>query len=288
MKLEEQQEPFPVFQRAPGQGIQEAHDIIERAKAEHPPEATILLYSGGNDSTVLLDVVREHVDLILHVNTGFGIPATNSFARDVMQASGIAWREASPPVPYEELVLTHPVLKGMPGPGVHGIVYQRLKERALRAILRELRTKRGQRFMLLTGVRRAESARRMGYSTPVDRKGGQVWVNPLLHWTNREMSDYRDCHGCPMSEVAANLHMSGECLCGAMADQGPERGERQQLRFFYPEFEARISALEEKCRRRGLPYTEWGIKRPNWRTDAAGAMCSSCEGRQLTLTERPS
>lgn len=279
---------LPIFERSLGVAVQEAHDIVTQAKDEHHPEATILLFSGGNDSNVLLDAMVEHADIVLHVNTGFGIPDTNWFAKSVMehfaQLRGLSTRVLQPPMAYEELVLTHKVLKGMPGPGVHHIMYQRLKERCVEDLLRGLRERtmiRRPRFLLLTGVRRAESKRRMGYSRPVDRKGGQVWVNPLFHWRNDEMATYRRTFNCPVNEVSSNLHMSGECLCGAMADQDEWRSERNTLRFFYPEFEQRISDLEEECKRKGLPYTEWGVKRPDYKpgSDSSGPMCASCQGR---------
>lgn len=270
---------LPIFDRPLSAAEQEAHDIVERAKAEHRPEATFLLLSGGNDSMVLLDTMVEHADAIVHVNTGIGIPEANAHARRVAEPYALPFHEMHPPIAYEELVLTLPVLGGMPGPGVHHIIFQRLKERCVEALLRGARSRKGERFLLLSGVRRAESKRRMGYDSPVDRKGGQVWVNPLFHWLNPEMRAYRADRNLPQSEVAANLHMSGECLCGAMADQGPERSERKQIAFFYPDFDRRLCELEEECRRHGLPYDEWGVKRPNWKDDRSGPMCAGCENR---------
>lgn len=166
-----------MFERDLGRLEQIAHDRIVQAKAEHGAEATFLLLSGGNDSMVLLDSVHEHADAVVHINTGIGVPEANAHARRVAASYGTPFLEYRPPVAYEELVLSHPTFDGLPGPGIHHIVYQRLKERCVEQLLREHRSKRGQRFLLLTGVRKAESARRMGLSSPVNRKGGQVWVN---------------------------------------------------------------------------------------------------------------
>ena len=271
-------------ERTLDEAIAEAHQIVQDALEQYQPAKTFALFSGGNDSLVLLDTMAEYADAVVHVNTGIGIPETNVFARKVGSSYGKPFIELHPPVPYEKLVLELPVLNGMPGPGVHHIIYQRLKERCIRALIRDHRTKRGQQFLLLTGVRKAESKRRMGYRHPVDVvDGSQVWANPLLWWTNDEMKEYRTSRNLPVNEVSANLHMSGECLCGAMADQDASRSERAAIAFFYPEFHERLLALEEECRRRNLRYCEWGVKRPNTSDGPAGHMCQSCAYRQEAL-----
>jgi 3'-phosphoadenosine 5'-phosphosulfate sulfotransferase (PAPS reductase)/FAD synthetase len=262
--------------RSPEEVVAEAHGIIAAAREEHRPARTFVLFSGGNDSLVLLDAVAAVADEVVHVNTGIGIPETTEFAHDVGSSYGLPFTEMHPPESYESLVLGR--WDGLPGPGAHRFAYVMLKERCIAALLRQHRTRRGERFMLLTGARSAESVRRMGTSEVVRRDGGQVWVNPLQYVTNEEMSRYRVERRLPVNEVAANLHMSGECLCGAMASQGPEREERALIRFFYPEFDARLSDLERQCREAGKTYCEWGVKRA---TETRGGlpMCQSCEFR---------
>jgi 3'-phosphoadenosine 5'-phosphosulfate sulfotransferase (PAPS reductase)/FAD synthetase len=245
--------------------IDEAHEIVETAKDEHRPAKTFLLFSGGNDSTVLADVCVGLADAVVYINTGIGIPDAVEHARETgayyASTRGLPFLELSPPESYESLVLGR--WDGLPGPGAHRYTYQRLKERCVEALLRDHRTYDGERFMLLTGVRRAESRRRMGYSHPVDRKGGQVWVNPLFNWSNEAMRRYRDECELPVNPVSVNLHMSGECMCGAMADQGEPREERAAIRFFYPEFDAYLTSLEDRACAAGASYCEWGVKRPD-------------------------
>lgn len=240
--------------------VSEAHGIVLAAQEEHKPTETFILYSGGNDSAVVLDVCTPFADAVVFINTGIAIPDAVEHARATAGRTGLPVIELEPPESYESLVLGR--WDGLPGPGAHRYTYQRLKERAIEGLLRDRRSFTGERFMLLTGVRKAESKRRMGYKDPVNRKGGQVWVNPLLNWSNTEMLRYRIGHGLPVNPVSANLHMSGECMCGAMADQDQNREERAAIAFFYPEFDDYLSELEHKAYFKGCRYTEWGVKRP--------------------------
>src|SRR4051812_4730224 len=48
--------------------------LIERAKAEHRPIATICLFSGGDDSTVLAYRTREHYDSLAFIDTTTAVP----------------------------------------------------------------------------------------------------------------------------------------------------------------------------------------------------------------------
>jgi len=263
--------------------LAQTRGIMSAAKAKYQPSRTFLLFSGGNDSLVLLDVLAGQYDEIVHINTGIGIPETTAFAARTASAYREPFTELSPPDSYEHLVLNN--WDGLPGPGAHYLTYQRLKERCVMELLRRHRTFRGERFMLLTGVRQAESVRRMGYKDPVNRNGGQVWVNPLLFWSNANMAEYRSAQSLPVNEVSVHLHMSGECLCGAMASQGPAQEERELIRFFYPDFDNRLSAIEKECRDRGLRWCQWGMARGK-EPKPAGELCQSCEYRQLSLLEQ--
>lgn len=239
------------------EGVADAERIVLAAVAEHGPiEASFLLVSGGNDSMVLWDVCERFADKVVHVNTGIGVPQTNEFVRRIADERGSEFIEEHPPIPYDELVLGR--WQGFPGPAGHRFAYQRLKERCIEQVLRDHRTKRGQRFLLLTGVRAAESARRMGYASPVDRRKGQVWANPLMRWSNELMAEYRRTRDLPVNEVTANLHMSGECLCGAFA----KPGELDHLAFWYPEVAERIRDLERRAEAAGLAACRWGVRPP--------------------------
>lgn len=253
------------------EALLDAYAIIEEAMAEHGPiERTFLLLSGGNDSMVLLDTCATWADDIVHINTGIGIEETTEFVRQVVADRGDVLTELHPPIPYEELVLGR--WQGFPGPGAHRFTYTMLKERCVEALLRAHRTKRGQRFMLLTGARAGESQRRMGNAEAIRREGGQVWVNPLVNWSNDLMRLYRGVYGLPENEVTKHLHMSGECLCGAFA----KPGEIDMIGLFYPAFVERVRSLEAKAREAGLKRCVWGERPPRKGDAAPGPMCHQC------------
>lgn len=269
--------------RSAVEALNEAHTIADEANAEHAPIKTFIMFSGGNDSLVLLDIMWGRADAIVHVNTGIGIPDAHAFAREAAARYPLPFLEYKPPESYESLVLGR--WKGLPGPGMHNIVYQRLKERCIEQLWRDHRgTGRRQRYVLLSGIRRAESARRQARTEVVERKGARVYVKPLFHWSNAETTQYRIDHDLPVNPVSANLHMSGECLCGAMADQDPARSERAAIKFFYPAFDAMLTDLESRCAGQGYEHAEWGVRRPDSSIeDEIGALCQSCAWRQERL-----
>lgn len=245
------------IERSEAELVAEAHDFITTAKREHAPTKTFILYSGGNDSAVVLDVCSEHADAVVFINTGIAVPDAVEHARNTATRTGLPLIEMHPPRSYESLVLDE--WNGLPGPGAHRYTYVRLKERCVEQLIRDHRAYRGERFMLLTGVRTAESKRRMGYTDPVRRNGGQVWVNPLVNWSNEAMRRYRNDHALPVNPVSTHLHLSGECMCGAMADTN----EREAIKFFYPEFDTYLTDLERRAGEAGCKYAVWGVKRPD-------------------------
>lgn len=129
------------------QRIRDARQVVIDAKGEHDPVATFLLFSGGNDSLVLLDVLWNLADAVFHVETGIGIKQTDDHARQVAARYDLPYIVGHPPESYDSLVLGP--WNGMPEPGAHRYTYIQLKERCIEALIRDHRTRRGQRFLLL-------------------------------------------------------------------------------------------------------------------------------------------
>jgi 3'-phosphoadenosine 5'-phosphosulfate sulfotransferase (PAPS reductase)/FAD synthetase len=258
---------------------EKALGLVRQAKAEHGPIVTVCLFSGGNDSSALLHLVREEIDYAGHIDTGTGIPQTREFVEQTAKALGVPLLvEETPPSVYEDLVMAN----GFPGPALHYIHYTRLKERRLDEWKRRFAGRRGKRKILfLTGLRVSESARRkmhIGQSGPIHRAAHTpriIFCNPIMDFSVEMLMAYKETHSVPRNPVADLLHMSGECLCGAYA----KPDELKEIGFWFPEVEARIRALEARVKAAGQKRCQWGHgsrdgARP---TRPVGDLCQSCE-----------
>jgi 3'-phosphoadenosine 5'-phosphosulfate sulfotransferase (PAPS reductase)/FAD synthetase len=172
---------------------------------------------------------------------------------------------------------------GFPGRGQHGKAYSRLKERRLEDVLRE--TKAGQprtaAVLFLSGIRRSESARR-AKREPLSQRGSAKFCNPIIDWSAADVAAYGTHHQLPASDVAAILHRSGECNCGAFARAEEERA---LMETFWPRWWSEtIEALEVEAEARGVRWCRWGgyDRDGNQAAGSAappGPLCSSCQLR---------
>jgi 3'-phosphoadenosine 5'-phosphosulfate sulfotransferase (PAPS reductase)/FAD synthetase len=245
-------------------------DAIETHADGHKIVASVVLFSGGNDSTVLAHLFKDVATHAAHANTGIGVEQTRQFVRDVCTAWGLPLIEKHPPVSYRELVID----QGFPGPAMHFKMYQRLKERCLEQVRRDLvKNGRKERVVYIAGRRRAESARRA--DVPLhERNRSVIWASPIAMWTKPDMETYRHMMGdVPVNPASVALGMSGECLCGAFA----KPGELDRIGNLFPEVRAEIEDLECAARNAGHrePFCRWGHGEgtPSWK---AGPMCTSC------------
>jgi 3'-phosphoadenosine 5'-phosphosulfate sulfotransferase (PAPS reductase)/FAD synthetase len=115
----------------------EPYKIVETAIERYSPNHVLGLFSGGHDSLCACHIASQHPNFsgVVHINTGIGIEETRQFVRDTCQREGWELLELHPPETYESLVVEH----GFPGPAHHYKMYQRLKERCLRQLLRMTR-----------------------------------------------------------------------------------------------------------------------------------------------------
>jgi len=246
----------------------QAKNILLSAIEEIKPAAVIGLFSGGHDSYTVTHFAAEclgdKLTAVCHIDTGIGIPETQQFVIDRCKAHN--WpleiyravenvnADGTPnPMIYEELVLKH----GFPGPYSHGMMYALLKERQVRRIVRDHKTR--DPVLLISGCRKEESTRRMGNTKEVSGAGSTWWVAPFTHMTGSDCAEYMRSRNLPKNIVKERLCMSGECLCGAFAHSN----ELEEIEYWYPEVGKRIRTLEVKVREAGFPWG-WEDSPPDW------------------------
>lgn len=278
--------------------IAESHELLASAIDTHVTSqgkalaAVVGLFSGGNDSTTLTHLFRHDLTHAAHANTTVGIEATRDYVRNTCEEWGLPLIERMAPRMddrYRALVLD----QGFPGPGHHYKMFQRLKERAIRQIAKELvGNPYRARVVLVAGRRRTESKRRANVPE-LERIGSQVWVSPLVNWTALDMNTYRLMAGdVPRNQVSDLIHMSGECLCGSFASPG----EREELELWFYDSLAEIRELEELLK----PRTDIPDYRKTWgwgaipelakqapkrarKPSKTGVMCAACDRRYEQL-----
>lgn len=307
--------------------MMESYRIVLETTAEHQPIKIFAGFSGGGDSSVLAHWSRHLIDGLFHIDTGTSVPGVRTHCERVAQevieqelvvySAGTAYQDmvigtdefwevyeasryASRGTTLKDFVDAQRLRDGkgvapqqphgFPGPGGHGLAYTRLKERCFEALRRDVKTRlnshRNARVMMLTGVRRAESTRRSAREH-CTRRGSLVFVNPLINWTEDDMSEYKARYELPQSDVSALIHMSGECTCGAFADDG----EREMLKSLWPEWwEDGHGALEREAEARGIRACVWGRRPPKGESHdlekyEIGPFCNGCEFRRKVVEE---
>lgn len=255
--------------------------IIDEALELHPASHLFGMFSGGHDSLCSSKLASLHPAFsgVAHIKTTIGIKETNEFVHEVSGLYGWPLKEYTAPVSYRDIVLKH----GFPGPGGHLFMYTRLKERCIQFLVRDHKTHWKDRIGLVTGVRLSESVRRMGNVEPISRKGGQLWIAPILHWTDDDKIAFMARYNLPRNPVVDRLCMSGECLCGAFA----KAGELTALGYEYPEMAKIIFDLQREAAALGV-HAEWGTRPPGKpkAPTLGGMLCSDCNQRNFEFMEQ--
>lgn len=265
--------------------------VIAEAHTRHGPYVhRVCLFSGGNDSLAVAHRCRDFYDTLVWVDTGTAVPGVAEFVVQAARWLGKPLKVFhAPEGEYRRIVLGGADPKtgkekeplGFPGPMQHTRCYVNLKERAIEAMLRELKEghERDARVLALTGIRRSESQRRKSRAD-ITKRGSLVFCNPIIDWTALDLTRYRVEHNFIESDVAALLHRSGECNCGAYASPG----EREMLKSLWPDwFEELIGSIEREAEARGLECARWGTGRDLLDARAAERgeeqLCTDCQLR---------
>ncbi len=251
---------------------------LDAAVEEHDPSHVFALFSGGHDSlcSTALTATHPRFTAAVHINTGIGIEDTRTFVRDTCKEQGWPLIEMHPDAKtYRDLVIE----KGMPGgPKAHNTMYYWLKQRQVRQLVREHKQGRHGRVALVTGIRTAESERRMAsvMAQPVHRIGAQVWVNPILDWTAVDCGRFIEREELRRNPVVDHLHRSGECLlCGALA----HARELKDIELWYPREAAMLHEYERLAFEHGHAETVWAGRLRSGVSRQQLPLCTSCEAR---------
>lgn len=262
---------FPEYQKTPDQIVAEA--------LAYNPVARLALLSGGDGSLATTHWAMNNVPdcRVAHVVTGIGMPIVEEFVTETCEREGwplikIRAKEDCGQ-DYDEIVSEH----GFPGPASHKFMYARLKERAIEKLVRENKTTRRSKVMLMTGIMQDDSERRSGYGgREINFKGAQMWVNPA-YWMGQSWTyHYIEQHAIPRNPMSIEYGMSCECLCGAFAAPG----ELGMVRRACPALADRIEALQHRVSNRH----PWGWEdRPPKKAEAPDdhaslfqPMCRNC------------
>lgn len=264
--------------------VDAAFATLNEAHGKHKPSAVFSLFSGGHDSLTATSIAFEWSKIsgipvqAAHINTTIGIEETREFVRETCSREGWPLRELFPPRDYESLVMEF----GMPGPYMHTLMYNRLKERCLAQLVRENKKHRRDHVMFVSGIRSQESTRRMRHVERIQKEGGRVWAAAIHDWSKFDCMDWLDYKKLPLNPVVLTYHHSGECLCGAFA----RPGELDEISLWYPKTAERIRELERKVEEGGKqPHAcVWGTEPPAVHRDqmkmfpisGAGPLCQSC------------
>lgn len=240
-------------------------DRLKRAIEIHKPSHVFALYSGGNDSRCGAEIACRVPQFsgCVHCNTGIGVEETREHVRETCREKGWplleykatenTFADGRPdPQDYDTIVRQN----GFPGPGQHWRMYVRLKDRGLARLMREHKQHNKDRVIFVSGVRSAESVRRMGTVEEVKRDGGRVWVAPIHDWQTSDKESVFQQQGIKGNPVVECLGMSGECLCGAFATPGEEK----KVAHYFPYIGERLNRLYEQVKDK-FPW-RWDQKPP--------------------------
>lgn len=238
-----------LFGRTLDQAVAEAEGI---ARSHRGSLLTFALFSGGSDSVTMLDICQPFIDGVLFIDTTCGVRQTQEFVETECVRRGLTLYVQRPPASYEEIVRE----RGFFGPKDHPYAYRLLKKAAIREFKKKfLPPRTSDTLTFLTGMRSAESGRRMAHGAH-DRLEERIWwVNPIRHFATEEKVAYIQSRELRINPVSEVLGKSGECNCGCFA-AGPY--DKEQLRALDPELVAMFERLEAELEAKGSPFCKWG------------------------------
>ena len=194
--------------------------IVKSALEEWQPVQIVLLFSGGYDSMVMCDALKnEEFDVPVStyaIDTNLSADGWTDYVRDVANELQFPdfdiYNNDHGFAEFVKWVTAH----GCPRTRqAHTRCYARLKERAIMAILKKYKMQRSDKVLFLSGLRKYESAHRSKLTEPVQRLGKScaIFANPLFYWTDEDIAKYRITHDLPDNPFYSTVKGSGDCQC---------------------------------------------------------------------------
>lgn len=244
-------------------------------------ETHVALCSGGTDSVAATHWAMTHGKaeevVFLHTRTDppdaySAIDATIEWLRDWCAENGWPFRVVETTENFKEWVEE----QGYPGPPLHWIAYNKLKDRPIDKLRKDVDGE----LHCWTGIRKHESEQRAEFDAEDDERGDGRWYwhRPLIDYTDDEIEAYLDEHDLEPAPVVQDLGRSADCWCGAFGDR-TELIELEAIGFEeHAEWLRSIEAPDDAPREQ----QEWAGY--NWeKHDFAAAddrqmtLCSSCD-----------
>lgn len=182
----------------------------------------VALCSGGTDSVAATHAAMvfgpaEEV-VFLHTRTDppdshSAIDATIEWLRKWCDANGWPFRVVKTTESYKDWVAN----KGYPGPPLHWIAYNKLKDRAIEQLKKEVDGE----LHCWTGIRMHESDQRAEFNATDDERGDGRWYwhRPLIYWTDKRVEQYLNVFDLHPAPVVQEMGRSVDCWCGAFGDR---------------------------------------------------------------------
>jgi 3'-phosphoadenosine 5'-phosphosulfate sulfotransferase (PAPS reductase)/FAD synthetase len=185
-------------------------------------EKHVALCSGGRDSVAATHYAMNNTPadevVFLHTRTDppdaySAIDATIDWLRDWCDENGWPFRVVETDEDFDDWVEE----KGYPGPPLHWIAYNKLKDRPID----KLRKQVDGELHCWTGIRKHESNQRAEFDAEDDERGDGRWYwhRPLIDYTDEEVDEYLNEHGLEPADVVQELGRSADCWCGAFGDR---------------------------------------------------------------------
>jgi 3'-phosphoadenosine 5'-phosphosulfate sulfotransferase (PAPS reductase)/FAD synthetase len=200
--------------------LKQPQHILSEAIEAFRPRQIVCLFSGGYDSMVATHLAHQlgthgYPMSVWSIDTKLSADGWLEFVRTV--AEELQFQDAHV---YDnqhgfdenvELVRKY----GCPySPKGHTTTYQRLKERAMDAIHMMYKRNVHDKTLFVSGMRRAESAKRAHADEYHQvKRSNKCFVAPIVHWSDEEVTRYRIENDLPENPFYATVKGSGDCQC---------------------------------------------------------------------------